>query len=456
MSVNDVSYVNKSIAYAQSQVEEHEGPLSQELNDLIFGVSLLYDDLKELRPKLDTTTPSIKKDVTVLKSRSSYPELSPKVTQVAKRSLSRSHHEMHSGRPVTRSISRHSSRASVSPLRKRAKVETAPSRGVDRLSGSRGVGPTGLKGIPNFGTNCFAISAYQLVKSNPPLYDAIFKSPAFKADKRFAALRDFDRKYHSGAPLTRADMQNVRTECLTKFGIPAHGHQDAYEVLTAALFAHIPSDSPLYSKITTTRTLEFTVPEGMVEASLLGMDNIKIISQEKVRGNVKVRVQQTVKADPMLTLPVSLTGISKGATLEEVIARDLSEVSSEPVILPSGAVATETNRDFDIETPKTMMVTLKRFDEFGNKIMERDQYGRRIPVRVPIPNGRIQLDERGAHQVKGFIVHIGQTKHSGHYVEFQKVGDQWFLNNDGRSTPIPTETAIKAMQGAYVLYAEKP
>ena len=67
MSVNDVSYVNKSIAYAQSQVEGCEGPLNQELNDLIFGVSLLYNDLKELRPKLDTTTPSIKKDVTVLR-----------------------------------------------------------------------------------------------------------------------------------------------------------------------------------------------------------------------------------------------------------------------------------------------------------------------------------------------------------------------------------------------------
>jgi len=456
MSVNDVSYVNKSIAYAQSQIEEQEGPLSQELNDLIFGVSMLYDDLKELRPKLDTNTPSIKKDVTVLKSRSSYPELAPKVTKVAKRSLSRSHHRMDSGRPITRSISPHSSRSSVPHHRKRVRFETPPSRGVDKLSGSRGVGPTGLKGIPNFGTNCFAISAYQLVKSNPPLYDAIFKSPAFKADKRFNALRAFDRKYDSGAPLTRADMQKVRTGCLTKFRIPALGHQDAYEVLTAALFAHIPSDSPLYSKITTTRTLEFTVPKGMVDAALLGMDNIRIISQETVQGNVKVRVQQRVKADPMLTLPVSLTGISKGATLQEVIVRDLSEVSSERVILPSSAVATETNRDFDIETPKTMMVTLKRFDEIGNKIMEHNEYGRRTQVRVPIPNGRIQLDERGAHQVKGFIVHIGQTKHSGHYVEFQKVGDQWFLNNDGESEPILTETAIKAMQEAYVLYAERP
>jgi len=94
MSVNDVIYVNKSIAYAQSQVEEHEGPLNQELNDLVFGVSLLYDDLKELRPKLDITTPSIKKDVTVLKARSS----SPKITRVAQRSLTLSHQRMRSGR----------------------------------------------------------------------------------------------------------------------------------------------------------------------------------------------------------------------------------------------------------------------------------------------------------------------------------------------------------------------
>ncbi len=447
MSVSDVSYVNKSIAYAQSQVEGFEGPLSQELNDLIFGVSLLYDDLKELRPKLDTTTPSIKKDVTVLKARSSSPEVSPKITRVAKRSLASSH-RMRSGRPITRSISRHSSHLPASYHRKRARVETAPVRRSDRLArATRGVGPTGLKGIPNYASNCFAISAYQLVKSNPSLYNAIFKSPTFKADRRFDALREFDLKYDSGAPLSEADMQKVRTNCLTQFRIPERGHQDPYEVLTNALFAHIPVSSPLYSTITTTRVLEFTVPEDMVDMSIMGMDNTRIISQERKPGHqVKVRIQQTLRTDPMLSLPVSLTGIPRGATLQEVIAQDLSEVSGELQRLPSGVDARETNRDFNLNVPKTLMLTLKRFDSYGNKISD--------PVLVP--NGEIRLDKRGAHQVKGFVVHLGESRHNGHYVEFQKVGDQWFLNNDEKSTPISTAAAIHAMQDAYILYAERP
>ena len=78
-------------------------------------------------------------------------------------------------------------------------------------------------------------------------------------------------------------MQKVRTNCLAQFRIPARGHQDPYEVLTNALFAHIPASSPLYSTITTTRVLEFTVPEDMVDMSIMGMDNTRIISQERAK-----------------------------------------------------------------------------------------------------------------------------------------------------------------------------
>jgi len=177
------------------------------------------------------------------------------------------------------------------------------------------------------------------------------------------------------------------------------------------------------------------------------MDNTRIISQERKPGHqVKVRIQQTLRTDPMLSLPVSLTGIPRGATLQEVIAQDLSEVSGELQRLPSGVDARETNRDFNLNVPKTLMLTLKRFDSYGNKISD--------PVLVP--NGEIWLDKRGAHQVKGFVVHLGESRHNGHYVEFQKVGDQWFLNNDEKSTPISTAAAIHAMQDAYILYAERP
>ena len=148
----------------------------------------------------------------------------------------------------------------------------------------------------------------------------------------------------------------------------------------------------------------------------------------------------------MLSLPVSLTGISRGATLQEVIAQDLSEVSGELQRLLSGVNARETNRDFNLDVPKTLMLTLKRFDSYGNKVSD--------PVSVP--SGEIRLDEREAHQVKGFVVHLGESRHNGHYVEFQKVGNQWFLNDDEESTPISTAAAIRAMQDAYILYAERP
>jgi len=40
-----------------------QDPLYQELNDRIFGISLVYGDLKHIRPNIDETNPDIKRNV---------------------------------------------------------------------------------------------------------------------------------------------------------------------------------------------------------------------------------------------------------------------------------------------------------------------------------------------------------------------------------------------------------
>ena len=312
----------------------------------------------------------------------------------------------------------------------------------------KGVGPTGLRGIPNYSSNCFAISAYQMVKSNPALYDAIFNAPSFKRDKRFDALREFDRKYDSGIQLTTADMQKVRTECLTQFHIPSHGHQDAYEVLTLALFDHLTPTSTIRS----TAIYEFTVAPDRVDAALRGMDGVQVIDRTLRPGTwpfssdqVTVRVRRNFKTDPVSSLAITLDRAPSGASLEEAIARDLSEGRGDTFKLSPTITGRQTEKQVTFTPGREVTIALKRFDNYGNKISKQ----------VSVPNGQVQLGEGGPHTVKGFIVHLGRTRRYGHYVEYQKVGDQWYLNNDRSSDPVSTAVALNAMRDAYVLYAER-
>ena len=313
----------------------------------------------------------------------------------------------------------------------------------------KGVGPTGLKGIPNYSSNCFVISAYQLVKSNPRLYDTIFSSQAFQADKRFDALREFDLKYDSGALLTVLDMQKVRTECLTQFNILSYGHQDAYEVLTLALFDHLPPTST----VRTTAVYEFTVPSIEVEETLRNMKNIEVISRTTIPARwilsseqVRVQVRRAFPLEGVSSWSVSLTGANAGIQMGNAIKRDLNEGRSQETFkLSPQVVGTQVSREVTFRPGEAVTIALKRFDNFGNKISKK----------VSVPRGEIQIDNGRPHEVKGFIVHLGRSKRLGHYVEYQKVGEQWYLNNDPRSAPISAAAALKAMEDAYVFYTER-
>jgi len=313
---------------------------------------------------------------------------------------------------------------------------------------SKGVGPTGLKGIPNYSSNCFVISAYQMVRSNPSLYNAIFSSKTFKADKRFDALREFDLKYASGALLTVLDMQMVRTECLTKFRISSYGHQDAYEVLTA-FFEHLPPTST----VRTTAVYEFTVPTTEVEATLRGMAGVEVVKRTTIPARwllsseqVSIQVRKVFPLERASSWSVSLDGADAGIRMGDAIRRDLTEGRSrETYRLSPQVVGTQVSREFAFRPGDEVTIALKRFDNSGNK----------ISTKVSVPRGEIQIDEGRPHEVKGFIIHKGLTQRSGHYVEYQKVGEEWYLNNDPRSTQVPIEDVHKAMEEAYVFYAER-
>jgi len=67
--MDGVNYITEALQYAQSRVSAHQGSMNQELSDLIYGISLVYEDLKEVKPDIDKTNPKIKEKFKQLTSR---------------------------------------------------------------------------------------------------------------------------------------------------------------------------------------------------------------------------------------------------------------------------------------------------------------------------------------------------------------------------------------------------
>lgn len=303
-----------------------------------------------------------------------------------------------------------------------------------------------IKGIPNYASNCFVISVYLMVKHNPPLYQAIFENEEFKKDPAFAALREFDEKYDSSKALTKYDMHKVRTDTLSKFGIAISGHQDPNEVFTLSLFKHITRDCPLYSRVVSHRTITFTVTKEGLDMVLQGMDNCEIVSKKPItQDTFSAEALHTVRSDPQISLNLSLNGVKDGASIQDVIDRDLSDIVSDTFHLDSGIPTLEVRRNFEVFAADSVLITLKRFNGANIK----------IPTKVQFPGGKVKLDSKGDHEIKGFVVHSGRSTSSGHCVEYQKVGSQWVYTSDGYSRPVSESVAFGAMQEAYIVYAER-
>ena len=186
MKIDGVKYINEALSYAQSRTSTHQ--VDQEFRDLIYGISLVYKDLKKIQPDIDRAAPKIRKEVKELRLAAFGSKMVEKTGKFGS-----THFASQKSDPIKRPVD-------FSIARKREKLrDPSPEKG-------RGVSFPGIsreknalyslkmKGIPNQASNCFIISAYQMVKNNPKLYREIFNDLQFKNDPRFNPLREFDRK----------------------------------------------------------------------------------------------------------------------------------------------------------------------------------------------------------------------------------------------------------------------
>jgi hypothetical protein len=304
------------------------------------------------------------------------------------------------------------------------------------------------RGIPNSKSSCFLISAYQFVKGNPRLYNAIFNSENFKKDRRFDALRTFDNRYTAGQTITAADTLRMRTGCFTQLGITPEGIGDAFEALSRALFIHLPMTSSIQSRA----FYEFSIPAHQVDAALRKMEGVEVVSRTLKpatsslgEDQVTVRVRKNFRPEPLSSVVVNMHKAPWGARLEEFIVQGHSEGRGEALKLSEDILGRQTERECTLTPGQGIVIALNRFDHRGNKINKQ----------ISVPNGEVHLGGERAHQIKGFIVHVGGSNFSGHYIAYQKTGDQWYAADDSRVNPVTTAEAQRAMRNSYVLYAER-
>lgn len=68
-------------------------------------------------------------------------------------------------------------------------------------------------------------------------------------------------------------------------------------------------------------------------------------------------------------------------------------------------------------------------------------------VNVPLVNQSTGQLEQVPMEVKSFTAHIGDSPAGGHYVTFEKQGQQWFLNDDGYTSPVNLKAEFARQKG---------
>lgn len=68
-------------------------------------------------------------------------------------------------------------------------------------------------------------------------------------------------------------------------------------------------------------------------------------------------------------------------------------------------------------------------------------------IHVPLVNKATDQTEKVPVQIKSIVAHIGDAPDAGHYVAFEKQGDQWYLYDDSHTSPVDINQVFASNPG---------
>lgn len=112
----------------------------------------------------------------------------------------------------------------------------------------------------------------------------------------------------------------------------------------------------------------------------------------------------------------------------------------------------EANKKLTIsKSPEVLVLHLKRFDSFGNKLCKNISFSPLLDLSKFVSEN---IQSKAIYQLYALVVHNSSTSNSGHYIAFVKApNDFWYCMND--SSVSISSWDIVSRQQAYILFYKK-
>jgi hypothetical protein len=109
------------------------------------------------------------------------------------------------------------------------------------------------------------------------------------------------------------------------------------------------------------------------------------------------------------------------------------------------------------EEPSSLILTLRRFSFKDGQSRKINSEIQGIPATLKLPSKALNGKEPQKElELQSFIVHLGKSSNSGHYICYRKVEGDWYLFNDSASPRrLSEEMALEAAKDAYLIFYDQ-
>ncbi len=259
-----------------------------------------------------------------------------------------------------------------------------------------------VMGLDRLGNNCCINAALQIILTNPnlrELWKQHFEEPA---DMYYKALNE--------------------------------GKSSAPEQVTQRFRELLAEKSRLVDKESTQQEASYVLEAFFNICQRDGLDLSSImLSSKKAKYKVTDGIHELdrTNTNKAFLMPIIVDQSTSETRLEELIKKDCSSITE-----AGGNKFEYTTKYTDL--PSSLII---HFSHYGKASL-------RSPMNFTFPKECIEDSSIHEYALEAFVVHLGKTHNSGHYIAFRKVNGQWKMFNDHVVTDV-NENQIQQLLGNF-------